>query len=202
MRIILLGPPGSGKGTQAQRLVERYGIVQLSTGEMLRAAVAAGTPVGLKAKEIMAGGGLVPDEVVVGIIADRIEQPDAKKGFILDGFPRTVPQAEALDRHLATCGMPLQAVVELRISSEELHRRVAERARIEDRGDDEDAEAVRRRIDTYEKETRPLVNYYLRRGLLLEVNGIGPIEQVSERIEERLAARARELGAEPREGSR
>src|SRR5215471_16905992 len=97
MRLILLGPPGSGKGTQAQRLVQRYGIIQLSTGEMLRAAVAAGTPVGRKAKDVMAAGGLVPDEIVVGIISDRIDQPDAKKGFILDGFPRTVPQAEALD---------------------------------------------------------------------------------------------------------
>src|ERR1700750_247890 len=128
MRIILLGPPGSGKGTQAQRLVQRYGIVQLSTGEMLRAAVAAGTPVGLKAKEIMAGGGLVPDEIVVGIISDRIDQPDARRGFILDGFPRTVPQAEALDELLKHKHLKLDAVVELRVNESALLQRVETRA--------------------------------------------------------------------------
>ncbi len=120
MRLILLGPPGSGKGTQAQRLVKRYGIVQLSTGELLRAAVAAQTPVGLKAKDIMASGALVPDDIVVGIISDRLDQPDAKKGFILDGFPRTVPQAEALDELLKKKHMKLDGVVELRVNESAL----------------------------------------------------------------------------------
>ena len=128
MRLILLGPPGSGKGTQAQRLVQQYGIVQLSTGDMLRAAVAAQTPIGLKAKDIMAAGGLVPDEVVVGIIADRIEQPDAANGFILDGFPRTVPQAEALDALLKQKQMTLDAVIELKVNEGVLLERVERRA--------------------------------------------------------------------------
>src|SRR6202022_3745585 len=118
MRLILLGPPGSGKGTQAQRLVQGFGIAQLSTGEMLRAAVAAQTPVGLKAKDVMASGGLVPDDVVIGIISDRIDQPDARNGFILDGFPRTVPQAEALDQLLKRKGLKLDAVIELKVDEE------------------------------------------------------------------------------------
>src|SRR5215475_7675679 len=127
MRIILLGPPGSGKGTQAQRLVQRYGIVHLSTGEMLRAAVAAGTAVGLRAKDIMASGGLVPDDVVVGVIADRVAQPDARNGFILDGFPRTVPQAEALDDLLKQKHLKLDAVIELRVNESALLQRVETR---------------------------------------------------------------------------
>src|SRR3954451_3709358 len=128
MRLILLGPPGAGKGTQAQRLVHKHGIVQLSTGEMLRAAVAAQTPVGIKAKDIMASGGLVPDDVVIGIISDRIEMPDAAKGFILDGFPRTVPQAEALDELLKKKRMRLDAVIELLVNESALLERVETRA--------------------------------------------------------------------------
>src|SRR5262245_23014372 len=130
MRLILLGPPGAGKGTQAQRLVEKYGIVQLSTGDVLRTAVKAGTPVGLRAKDIIDRGALVPDEMVVAIVSDRIDQPDAKNGFILDGFPRTVPQAEALDRMLREKGLSLDGVVELKcdegILLDRIRKRIAE----------------------------------------------------------------------------
>src|SRR5262252_9088638 len=171
MRLILLGPPGAGKGTQAQRLVEQFKIVQLSTGDMLRAAVKAATPVGLKAKDVMARGELVPDDVVVAIVADRIEQPDAKNGFILDGFPRTVPQAEALDRMLAQKGLRLDAAIELKVDEGILHQRIAKRvADMKARGEtlrpDDNPETLEKRVHAYRMQTAPLVSYYKRHGLL------------------------------------
>jgi adenylate kinase len=193
MRLILLGPPGSGKGTQAQRLVRRHGIIQLSTGEMLRAAVAAQTPVGLKAKDIMASGGLVPDEMVVGIISDRLDQPDAAKGFILDGFPRTVPQAEALDELLKKKHMRLDAVIELRVNESALLQRVETRvAEMRARGEevriDDTQEVLTKRLASYRSLTEPLIHYYSERRKLLTVDGMMTIEHVTREINRILAA--------------
>src|SRR3978361_2363789 len=184
MRLILLGPPGAGKGTQAQRLVQRHGIVQLSTGEMLRAAVAAQTPVGLQAKDIMASGGLVPDEIVIGIISDRLDQPDAKKGFILDGFPRTVPQAKALDDLLKRKHIRLDAVVELRVNESALLHRVETRvAQMRERGEevriDDTSEVLTKRLASYRTLTEPLIHYYSERRKLLTVDGMMTIEHVT-----------------------
>ena len=193
MRLILLGPPGSGKGTQAQRLVKRHGIAQLSTGEMLRSAVAAQTPVGLKAGDIMASGGLVPDDIVIGIISDRLDQPDAKKGFILDGFPRTVPQAEALDRLLKTKHMKLDAVIELRVNESALLQRVESRvAEMRARGEevriDDTPEVLTKRLASYRSQTEPLIHYYSERRKLLTVDGMMTIEHVTREIGRILAA--------------
>src|SRR6202048_1540115 len=193
MRLILLGPPGSGKGTQAQRLVQRYGIVQLSTGEMLRAAAAAATPVGLKAKDIMASGGLVPDEIVIGIISDRLDQPDAAKGFILDGFPRTVPQAQALDDLLKKKHMRLDAVIELRVNESALLQRVENRAaqmraRGEDVRVDDTPEVLTKRLASYRSLTEPLIHYYSERRKLLTVDGMMTIEHVTREINRILGA--------------
>jgi len=192
MRIVLLGPPGAGKGTQAKELVSKYGIVQLSTGDMLRAAVAGGTPVGLKAKDFMARGALVPDEVVVAIVAERIEGPDAKRGFILDGFPRTVPQAEALDRLLAGKGLRLDAVVELKVDPDILIRRIehrVEQAKL--RGEalrpDDNPEVLKQRLAAYEAQTAPLVAYFRNQGALRTVDGMAPVEDVASAIGRALA---------------
>lgn len=193
MRLILLGPPGSGKGTQAQRLVQRYGILQLSTGEMLRAAVAAQTPVGVQAQDIMASGGLVPDEIVIGIISDRLDQPDAAKGFILDGFPRTVPQAEALDELLKRKRMRLDAVIELRVNEGALLQRVETRAaETRARGEqvraDDTQEVLKKRLASYRELTEPLVHYYSERRKLLTVDGMMTIEHVTREIDRILSA--------------
>jgi adenylate kinase len=188
MRVILLGPPGAGKGTQAQRLISKYGIVQLSTGDMLRAAVAAGTPVGQRAKAIMDRGELVPDEVVVAIIADRIDQPDARNGFILDGFPRTVPQAEALDRLLAARGLKLDAVIELKVDEgillDRIEKRVAEMtARGEKVRADDNPEVLKGRLAAYRAQTSPLTAYYASKGMHSVVDGMAPIEDVATAID-------------------
>jgi adenylate kinase len=193
MRLILLGPPGAGKGTQAQRLVHKHHIVQLSTGEMLRAAAAAGTPIGLQAKEIMASGALVPDEIVITIISDRLDQPDMKNGFILDGFPRTVPQAAALDELLKKKHIKLDAVVELRVNESALlnrvETRVAEmRARGEEVRIDDTPEVLSKRLASYRTLTEPLIHYYSERRKLLTVDGMMTIEHVTREINRILAA--------------
>ena len=192
MRLILLGPPGAGKGTQAQRLVSKYGIVQLSTGDMLRAAVKAGTPVGLKAKDIMDRGELVPDEIVVAIVSDRIDEPDAKKGFILDGFPRTVAQADALDRMLAEKNLSLDGVVELRIDEAALLARIENRiretlARGEPLRADDNAEVLKTRLHAYRTQTAPLISHYRDKGVLKVVDGMASIDTVSAAIDKILA---------------
>jgi adenylate kinase len=196
MRLILLGPPGAGKGTQAQRLVTTHGIVQLSTGDMLRDAVRAGTPVGLKAKDIMARGELVPDEVVVAIVSDRIDESDAKSGFILDGFPRTVPQAEALDHMLAQKGLKLDTVIELSVNEAILLDRVEKRiADMNARGEpvraDDNPDSLRKRLVAYREQTAPLVQYYRDKGLLTSVDGMASISEVALAIDHILRNRQR-----------
>jgi adenylate kinase len=194
MRLVLLGPPGAGKGTQGDRLIERHGLVRLSTGDMLRAAVKAGTPVGLKAKDIMARGDLVSDDIVIAIIGDRLKEPDVQNGFILDGFPRSVAQAEALDRLLAEKGIKLDAVVELKVDEGALLKRVETRiAEMTARGEairaDDNPEALKTRLGVYRAQTAPLSAYYARQGVLLEIDGMAPIPAVERAIDEGLKAR-------------
>ncbi len=208
--IILLGPPGAGKGTQARRISERHGLVQLSTGDMLRAAVAAGTEVGLRAKEVMERGELVSDEIVIGIISERIDAPDCEKGFILDGFPRTLAQADALDRLLAAKSKWLDGVIEIRVDDEALVARIAGRFTCAKCGEgyndtfkrpkvdgvcdkcggtefsrraDDNEETLRARLLAYYKETAPLIGYYYAKGLLHSVDGMADIDAVSAEVE-------------------
>jgi adenylate kinase len=188
MRLILLGPPGAGKGTQATRLVEKYGIPQLSTGDMLRAAVKAGSPIGLRAKAIMDSGSLVPDEIVVGIIAQRIEEPDARRGFILDGFPRTIKQAEALDAILAEKGLKLDAAIELGADADKLVERImrrAEQAKASGHAvrKDDDPMVFQTRLDAYRRDTAAVTPYYRDKGLLHVIDGMAAIDSVSKSID-------------------
>jgi adenylate kinase len=193
MRLILLGPPGAGKGTQSGRLKQKYNIPQLSTGDMLRAAVAAQTPIGLKAKAVMDAGALVSDDIVIGIVADRIEEADAKRGFILDGFPRTVAQAEALQHMLRSKNMDLNAVIELKVDERALLDRI--KTRVDEtlkaggivRADD-NPEAFEIRLEAYKEQTAPVSNYYAKKGALRTVDGMAPIEQVSQAIDRILEA--------------
>ena len=201
MRLILLGPPGAGKGTQSQRLVEKHGIAQLSTGDMLRAAIKAGTPVGQRARDIMARGELVPDDVVVGIISERLDQPDARRGFILDGFPRTVGQAEALDRLLAAKGLTLDGVIELRVDESALLKRMESRlaetvARGEPVRPDDNPASFMTRLKAYREQTAPLVEYYRARRKLGSVDGLVAVNEVGRAIDEKIAELSRsELAA-------
>ena len=196
MRIIFLGPPGSGKGTQTTLLSKRLGIPAISTGEMLRAAVRAGTPVGQKARTIMDRGELVPDDVMIGLIGDRLREPDAAKGFILDGFPRTVEQAAALDRLLAETGngQGPTAVINLSAPEDVLVDRLHGRAATEHRADDR-PESIRERLAVYHRKTKPLIDFYRERHVLGDVDGMGDVDEIAERVEKALAVASRAKGA-------
>jgi adenylate kinase len=185
--MVLLGPPAAGKGTQARRLVGRYGGVHIDTGDILRANAERDTELGRRAKAYMERGELVPDEVVIDTVLDRVAEIDCAHGFALDGFPRTVAQAEALDRHLDELGRPLDATVSLEVDEDELRRRLAERAREQDRADDEDEQAIHQRLELFQRETEPLVDYYRHRGLLVPVDAACEIDEVTERIAGALA---------------
>jgi adenylate kinase len=189
MILMLLGPPGAGKGTQSQHISERLGVPQLSTGDMLRAAVKAGSSIGLKAKQIMAEGGLVNDEIVIGIIADRISQPDCAKGFILDGFPRTLAQADALDALLESKRRKIDCVIELKVDDTRLIERIECRARetVASGGTvraDDNADALKIRLMAYYRETAPLIGYYFAHRLLKVVDGMAPIAEVERQIDD------------------
>jgi adenylate kinase len=180
-RIVLLGPPGAGKGTQAATLIDALGIPHVSTGDMLRAAVKAGTPVGQQAKAVMDSGELVGDEIVIGIAKERLSEDDASKGFLLDGFPRTIAQADALDALLGQLDVEIDCCLALSVDNEAVVQRLLKRAEIEGRADDNE-DTIRERMRVYDAETAPLLEFYGSRGRLIEVDGMGTIEEVGERI--------------------
>jgi len=186
-RLVLLGAPGAGKGTQAERLVGKLGVPKISTGDALRQAVASGSELGLRVRGTMERGELVGDEIVIAVVRERLSRPDARSGFVLDGFPRTVKQAEALDRILSELGTALQRCVALGVDEDAVVERLLKRARIEGRSDD-NAETIRNRIRVYRRETAPLIDYYRASSLLREVDGMGSVEAVGQAIEEALAA--------------
>jgi adenylate kinase len=181
LRLVVLGPPGAGKGTQAVRLADHYGCSDVATGDIFRANVAEGTELGRVAQEYMDRGDLVPDEVVIAMVMERLAGQDCAGGFVLDGFPRTVNQAEALDRRLVEAGTPLDAALSFDVTEEELLRRLAGRAAAQRRADDGEA-TIRHRLEVFAIKTRPLIDYYAHRGLLISVDAIGPIEVVTKRI--------------------
>ena len=181
MRLVVLGPPGAGKGTQAVRLADHFACADVATGDIFRANVAEGTELGRAAQEYMDRGDLVPDEVVIAMVMERLAESDCDGGFVLDGFPRTVNQAEALDRRLVDLGVPLHAVLCFEADEEELLRRLAGRAAAQHRADDAE-QTIRHRLEVFGIKTRPLIDYYAHRGLLIKVDAIGPIEVVTKRI--------------------
>jgi adenylate kinase len=181
LRLVVLGPPGAGKGTQAVRLAEQFGCADVATGDIFRENVASGTELGQVAQEYMDRGDLVPDEVVIAMVLERLAGQDCQAGFVLDGFPRTVNQAEALDRRLAELGTPLEAALSFDVTEEELLRRLAGRAAAQHRADDAE-QTIRHRLEVFAEKTRPLIEYYAHRGLLVTVDAIGPIEVVTKRI--------------------
>ena len=196
MRVVLVGPPGAGKGTQAGRIVDRFGGVHIATGEILRSNAERGTELGRTASRYMDRGDLVPDEVMIDMVLERMGEGDGAGGFVLDGFPRTVPQAEALERRLEELGCPLDAVVSFEIDEAELRDRLAGRAEEQDRAEDEDEGAIRRRLELFDRETEPLLDFYEGKGLLVGIQAGGTPDEVTERIAAALERRHSRSGRE------
>ena len=195
MRMVLVGPPGAGKGTQAGRIVDRFGGVHIATGDILRSNAERGTELGRTASRYMERGDLVPDEVIIDMVLERLGEEDCAAGFVLDGFPRTVPQAEALGERLEELRRPLDAVVSLQVGEDELRERLAARAEEQDRAEDEDEGAIRRRLELFDRETEPLLDFYERRGLLARVEAEGDPDEIAERIAKALERRPSREGA-------